>query len=49
MVENEKYTSTIQRKGKQVYIPETILRVAGIEEGDYLEVTIRKIEPNIKN
>jgi len=43
-MENEYYTSTIQRKGKQVYIPETLLEVAGVEQGDYLEVTIRKLK-----
>lgn len=42
-MENEYYTSTIQRKGKQVYIPETLLEVAGVEQGDYLEVKIKKI------
>jgi bifunctional DNA-binding transcriptional regulator/antitoxin component of YhaV-PrlF toxin-antitoxin module len=41
---NESYTSTIQRKGKQVYIPDTLLDVAEIEVGDYLEITIRKVK-----
>lgn len=44
MPENERYTSVTRRKGKQVYIPDTLLTVAGIREGDYLEVTIRKLK-----
>lgn len=44
MLENERYTSVTRRKGKQVYIPDTLLTVAGIQEGDYLEVTIRKLK-----
>ena len=43
MAENERYTSIAQRKGNQVYIPDNLLKVAGIEKGDYLEVTIRKL------
>ena len=43
-METERYTSTIQRKGKQVYIPDTLLDVAEIEIGDYLEVTVRKVK-----
>lgn len=38
------YTSTVQRKGKQVYIPDTLLDVAEIEIGDYLEITVRKVK-----
>ncbi|OPX59819.1 MAG: hypothetical protein A4E25_00865 [Methanobacterium sp. PtaB.Bin024] len=44
MVEDERYTSITRRKGKQVYIPDNLLTVAGINEGDYLEVTIRKLK-----
>lgn len=44
MTDNERYTSVTRRKGKQVYIPDTLLTVAGINEGDYLEVTIRKLK-----
>jgi hypothetical protein len=44
MPDNERYTSVTRRKGKQVYIPDTLLTVAGIQEGDYLEVTIRKLK-----
>lgn len=43
-METERYTSTIQRKGKQVYIPDTLLDVAEISVGDYLEITIRKVK-----
>jgi len=43
-MDNERYISTIQRKGKQVYIPDTLLDVAEIEIGDYLEITIRKVK-----
>ena len=45
MADNERYCSTVQRKGRQVYIPEALLVVAGINEGDYMEVTIRKLKP----
>ena len=45
MGDNERYCSTVQRKGRQVYIPEALLVVAGIGEGDYMEVTIRKLKP----
>ncbi len=44
MTENERYTSITKRKGRQVYIPDTLLTVAGILDGDYLEVTIRKLK-----
>jgi len=44
MSENERYTSITRRKGKQVYIPDHLLTVAGIQEGDYIEVTIRKLK-----
>jgi hypothetical protein len=48
-MEDDYYTSTIQRKGKQVYIPDTLLDVSGIEPGDYMEVKIRKLNvPNKK-
>ena len=43
-MEDKYYTSTIQRKGKQVYIPDTLLEVADINLGDYLEVKIRKLK-----
>jgi len=45
MVDNERYCSTVQRKGRQVYVPDALLVVAGIGEGDYIEVTIRKLKP----
>ena len=44
MAENERYTSIAKRKGNQVYIPDNLLTVAGIKEGDYLEITIRKLK-----
>lgn len=44
MLDDETYTSVTQRKGKQVYIPDKLLTVAGITEGDYLEVKIRKLK-----
>lgn len=44
MGEPEKFTSVTRRKGKQVYIPKNLLTVAGIKDGDYLEVTIRKLK-----
>ncbi len=44
MTEIERYTSITRRKGKQVYIPDHLLTVAGIQEGDYIEVTIRKLK-----
>jgi|BioPla2DNA2_1021312.scaffolds.fasta_scaffold142599_1 bifunctional DNA-binding transcriptional regulator/antitoxin component of YhaV-PrlF toxin-antitoxin module len=44
MTENERYTSITKRKGRQVYIPDNLLTVAGILDGDYLEVTIRKLK-----
>ena len=48
-MEDNYYTSTIQRKGKQVYIPDTLLEVADIDPGDYLEVRIKKLKaPNKK-
>lgn len=47
-MDTERYTSTIQRKGKQVYIPETLLEVAEVEVGDYIEVTIRKVKSKKK-
>lgn len=49
MVEYETYTSITKRKGKQVYIPDNLLTVAGVQEGDYLEVTIRKLKVNTEN
>ena len=33
MAESERYTSITRRKGKQVYIPDNLLTVAGIQEG----------------
>ena len=48
LMDNERYTSIIQRKGKQVYIPDTLLDVAEVDVGDYLEVTIRKIKSRKK-
>lgn len=44
MAEYETNTSTVQRKGKQIYIPDILLTVAGIKEGDYFEVTVRKLK-----
>ena len=41
---NETYTTVLQRRGKQVYIPDSLLKVANIVKGDYLEVTIRKLD-----
>ncbi|NMO09494.1 hypothetical protein [Methanobacterium subterraneum] len=49
MAEYETFTSVTRRKGKQVYIPDTLLTVAGIQEGDYLEVTIRKLKVPTKS
>ena len=43
IVENEKFTSLTQKKGKQVYIPNILIEAAKIQDGDYIEVTIRKI------
>jgi len=48
MAENERYTSITRRKGKQVYIPDHLLTVAGIQEGDYIEVTIRKLKTPVE-
>lgn len=42
---NETFTSITQMKGKQVYIPSILLKAAGITEGDYIEVTIRRLDP----
>jgi antitoxin component of MazEF toxin-antitoxin module len=42
-MENEKFTSLTQKKGKQVYIPNILLEAAKVQDGDYIEVTIRKI------
>ena len=42
-MENDKYTSIVERKGKQIYIPDILLRAAGIEEGDLVEISIKKI------
>jgi antitoxin component of MazEF toxin-antitoxin module len=45
LLDNEKFTSITQKKGKQVYIPNILLEAANINDGDYIEVTIRKIAP----
>lgn len=42
-MENEKFTSLTQKKGKQVYIPNILIEAAKVKDGDYIEVTIRKI------
>lgn len=41
--ENEKFTSLTQKKGKQVYILNILIEATNIHDGDYIEVTIRKI------
>jgi antitoxin component of MazEF toxin-antitoxin module len=44
VLNDDKFTSITQKKGKQVYIPDILLKAANIQDGDYLEVTIRKIK-----
>lgn len=41
---DERYTTIAERKGKQIYIPDILLRAADIEEGDLVEITIRKVK-----
>ncbi len=48
-MEEQTYTTTLKRKGKQVYIPESLIKIADIQIGDYLEVVIRKITPPSPN
>lgn len=40
---DERFTSIVERKGKQIYIPDILLRAGKVKEGDLVEVTIRKI------
>jgi antitoxin component of MazEF toxin-antitoxin module len=44
VLNDDKFTSITQKKGKQVYIPDILLKAAKIQDGDYIEVTIRKIQ-----
>lgn len=41
---DERFTSIVERKGKQIYIPDILLRAAEIKDGDLVEITIRKIK-----
>lgn len=43
MEEKEYYTSITKKTGKQLYIPNILLEAANIQDGDYIEVKIRKI------
>jgi len=38
------YRSIVKRDSKDVLIPEVLLEVADIEEGNFLEISIRKIK-----
>lgn len=45
----EYYTSITKKTGKQVYIPGILLEAANIQDGDYIEVKIRKLKTkNVK-
>lgn len=43
-MEEEYYTSITRKTGKQVYIPTILLDAAKVEDGDYIEVKIRKLK-----
>ena len=43
-MENEYYTSITKKIGKQVYIPNILLEAADVQDGDFIEVKIRKIK-----
>ncbi len=38
------YRSIVKRGSKDVLVPEVLLEVAEIEEGDFLEISVRKIK-----
>jgi|GEM_PF-700251 len=37
------YTSIVKRVEKDVLVPEVLLEVADIKEGDFLEISVRKV------
>ena len=43
-MEKEYFTSVTKKTGKQVYIPNILLEAADVQEGDIIEVKIRKIK-----
>jgi len=43
-MEKEYFTSITKKTGKQVYIPGILLEAANIQDGDIIEVKIRKIK-----
>jgi hypothetical protein len=38
------YTSIVKRLEKDVVVPEVLLEVADINEGDFLEISVRKVK-----
>lgn len=46
IMEKEYYTSITKKTGKQVYIPTILLDAANVDDGDYIEVKIRKLKKN---
>jgi len=38
------YKSIVKRVSKDVIVPEVLLEVADVKEGDFLEISIRKIK-----
>jgi len=47
-MENDYYGAIAKKIGKQMYIPNILLEAAEVENGDYIEIKIRKIN-NPKN
>ncbi|MCZ3367073.1 MULTISPECIES: hypothetical protein [Methanobacterium] len=45
-MEEEYYTSITKKTGKQIYIPNILLEAANVQEGDYIEVKIKKLKKN---
>lgn len=44
IMEEEYYTSITKKTGKQIYIPNILLEAANVQDGDYIEVKIRKLK-----
>ena len=38
------YTSIVKREEKNVLVPEVLLEVADIKEGEFLEISVKKIK-----